>query len=215
MVNSVRNMVCHVKPRLSSPVTIFKCKKRLKNCIRYCYWHHFCFDLFQNSNLYSKCISACVLSIYPWKFYEIGLLVNGWRRFVLLSRVLDQTEIAIFWGLSSGQGTTISRAFFSNAIVLWGIFSSQTQNSMQTRCLVFEFIFLQLEQHSMSCTPFLYQSVKTMLFIVRRLLWHRTMQKIYFFPRISSSYVCRSPASPPHLHPKIQTICWQGLIARL
>ncbi len=40
------------------------------------------------------------------------------------------------------------KVFFSNTIVSLSFSSSQTQNSLQMCCLVFEFIFLQLEQHS-------------------------------------------------------------------
>ncbi len=39
------------------------------------------------------------------------------------------------------------KAFFSNAIVSLGVFSSWMKNLMQTYCLIFEFIFLQLKQH--------------------------------------------------------------------
>ncbi len=60
------------------------------------------------------------------------------------------------------------KVFFSNAIVSLSILSSQMQNSTQMCCLVFEFIFLQLEQHFILCTLFLYQCMKTMLFIVQR-----------------------------------------------
>ncbi len=45
-------------------------KKWLKNFIRYCYKHlHLSFNLSQNNDLYSKCISA----IYPQKFYKIRI----------------------------------------------------------------------------------------------------------------------------------------------
>ncbi len=113
-----------MKSRSLTPVTIldslhkvqiidlchnFQRKKWLKNLICIHYWHlHFCFDLSQNSDLYSKCISAYVLAIYPWKFYENGTLENSERRFMSFSRVLNQSKIAALLRLSLGQGTTRS-----------------------------------------------------------------------------------------------------------
>ncbi len=85
------------------------------------------------------------------------------------------------------------KAFFTNAVVFLCILSSQTPNSIQMCCLVFEFIFLQLEQHSVSHALFLYQCEKTTLFIVRRSFWCWTVQKTFLLPRRSLLYMYHSP----------------------
>ncbi len=78
------------------------------------------------------------------------------------------------------------KAFFRNTIVSLGIFSRRIQNSKQTCCWVFNsFFFLQLEQHFVLHTLFLYQCVKTKIVIVRRSFWHWTMQKTFLFLRMS------------------------------
>ncbi len=81
------------------------------------------------------------------------------------------------------------KAFFGNTNVSSGVFSSRLQNSMQMCCLVIEFIVLQLEQHSVLCTLFLYQHVKTTLFIVLRSFWNGMMQETFLLPRILLLYI--------------------------
>ncbi len=63
------------------------------------------------------------------------------------------------------------------------------------------------------CARFLYQHVKTKLFIVQHSCWCWMMQKVFLFPRILLSFTYHSPTFP-HLNPKIQTIGWQGSAAR-
>ncbi len=41
-----------------------------------------------------------------------------------------------------------------------GMLHNFNQNSLQTCCLIFEFMVMQLEQHSVLCASFLYQHVK-------------------------------------------------------
>ncbi len=76
------------------------------------------------------------LIIYPWKIWKIGTLTDRYRRVVLLSNVLNQSEIVVLLRLFSGQGTTRCR-------MGQGLehFLSWTHNSIQTRCLVFKLIF--------------------------------------------------------------------------
>ncbi len=81
-------------------------------------------------------------------------------------------------------------------------------------CLVFKFSFLQFEQNFITCAPFLYQCIKTTLFIVRYSFWCWTMQKTFLFLKILFLYMYHSPTFP-HFHPKILTVGWQRLAARL
>ncbi len=56
----------------------------------------------QIADRHDRPLSVCP-SLYPRKFYEIETLAKGYRRFVLLSKVLDQSEIAVSWGFLQGR----------------------------------------------------------------------------------------------------------------
>ncbi len=89
------------------------------------------------------------------------------------------------------------KAFFSNAIVSLGVFSSRTQNSMQTCCMVFEFIFFFATQitlyliHTVSLPVCKNQTIHHTTFLL-----HWSMQKTFYFLRISSLYLYCSHMSP-------------------
>ncbi len=73
------------------------------------------------------------------------------------------------------------KVFFSNAIVSSGVFffffSRRTRNSLQTCCLIFEFIFFQPKQHLVTRTPILYEHIKTTLCIIHRLFCNKQYRK--------------------------------------
>ncbi len=66
MVNSIQDTVHWVKSGSSTLSQFSKEKTDKKNVIHCRYKHlHFCFNLSQNSDLYSKYISACIIVIHP------------------------------------------------------------------------------------------------------------------------------------------------------
>ncbi len=101
---------------------------------------------------------------------------------LLLNSICHFLMLELLWHLSP-------KALFSNTIISLDVFSSQIENSMQMCCLVFKFIFLELEQHTFMYALFLYQREKTKIFIMRCLFWCGTMQKTFLFLRILLLYM--------------------------